>query len=298
MAEKVKKPICILIIIAGLLTFFYPDLKSFILDCGTESYIQEFRTEYPTASQSDSNLDSQSLYREAEAYNLQIFQDGQAGFRDAWSVTQEPVSLDGLDSGRFGYIEIPSMGETLPLYIGASAENLAKGAAVLGGTSLPIGGDNTNSVIAAHRGYRGVPFFRNIEEVTVGDPVYITNPWETLVYRVESIDIIEPTDIDAVKIQEGRDMITLMTCHPYRSDSKYRYIVYCAREGSMVDIELPGENQDGYIIASDGTDYELSGQDIKKENMIRRCCGVLIIGIVVITMLRKKSGNSKERRDP
>ena len=72
-------------------------------------------------------------------------------------------------------------------------------------------------MIAGHRGYQGIPYFREIEKLEVGDKVYITNPWETLRYRVESIAIIDPYDNDAVKIQDGKDMITLVTCHPYRS---------------------------------------------------------------------------------
>ena len=73
----------------------------------------------------------------------------------------------------------------LPLYLGATLENMRKGAAIMGETSLPIGTKNSNCVIAAHRGYQGIPYFREVEKLNVGDRVIIQNPWEKLSYRVE-----------------------------------------------------------------------------------------------------------------
>ena len=106
---------------------------------------------------------------------------------------------------------------------------MAKGAAVLGETSLPVGGINTNCVIAGHRGYRGIAFFRDIEKLQIGDCVQIRNPWECLTYTVEAMQRIAPDDSEAVKIRKGRDMLTLLTCHPYRGNGKWRFVVYwCA----------------------------------------------------------------------
>lgn len=108
-------------------------------------------------------------------------------------------------------------------------ENMKNGAAILSNTSMPIGGLNTNCVIAGHRGNGRSKFFLDIEEIQTGDKIYITNPWETLVYEVTETLIIEPTDTASIKIQEEKDMLTLMTCHPYASNGKYRYLVYCER---------------------------------------------------------------------
>ena len=84
-------------------------------------------------------------------------------------------------------------------------------------------------LIAAHRGYEGIPYFREIEKLKVGDRVIIKNPWEKLTYRVEEIKIIQPDDSNQIKIQKGKDMVTLLTCHPYRGHGRYRYVVYCMR---------------------------------------------------------------------
>ena len=92
---------------------------------------------------------------------------------------------------------IPEIGfETSAFEFGTSDSHLAKGAAVLGQTSLPVGGENTNSVIAGHRGYSGIPYFREIGRLKTGDKVVIRNPWEKLTYLVEQIQIIDPNDID------------------------------------------------------------------------------------------------------
>lgn len=297
------------VVLFGVGLFFYPDIKTWYMDWQTENIVREFQ-ENSVLDETESGPEtaenavstpnilkaSEGLKAEIIAYNETIFSDGQTGFKDTWSVAQSPDVLDGLEDGVFGYIGIPAMDVTLPLYIGASAEHMAKGAAVLGETSIPIGGCNTNSVIAGHRGYRGAPYFRDIEELSAGDAVYVTNPWETLTYRVESIDVIAPDDSDRVKIQEGRDMVTLLTCHPYRSHGKYRYVVYCVRDdGTNESYPRQGETVD-YITASDGTIYGSSQDDIKKENIVRKCGALAVITIICITFFINKSKTKKEER--
>ena len=164
-------------------------------------------------------------------YNETLFEEEQAGLKDPWSYTQPSFSLKeyGLESEIFGVISIPKLGLEMPLYLGATSQHLAAGAAHLSQTSLPIGGDNTNCVIAGHRGFNGATYFRYITDLQPGDTVIITNIWETLTYEVCEIKIIKPYEVNEIHIQEGRDLLTLLTCHPYGSGGKYRYLVYCER---------------------------------------------------------------------
>lgn len=282
---KGRKLICLLLVLSGMGLLFYPDMKTWYMEKNTTDLVKNYcKTREDGEKEMEPDRLS-ALLDQIQAYNAEIYENGQEEFKDAWSVTRMSFDLDGLDDGMFGYIEIPAMELTLPLYPGASTEHLAQGAAILGGTSIPIGGENTNSVIAAHRGYRGAPYFRDIEDLAIGDMVYITNPWDTLIYRVESIDIIQPDDSDAVKIQKGRDMVTLMTCHPYRSHGKYRYLVYCIRDGDFAGQESrPGQGT--YITASDGNVYLSSGNDIMRETIIRRCCAVAVLCIVGLTLIK------------
>ena len=117
----------------------------------------------------------------------------------------------------------------MPLYLGATNEHLAAGAAHLTQTSLPIGGNNTNCVIAGHRGYGGATYFKYITDLQPGDTVTITNLWESLTYTVYETKIIKPYEVDKIHIQEGKELLTLLTCHPYASGGKYRYLVFCQR---------------------------------------------------------------------
>lgn len=217
--------------------------KSSQKEADTDS-IQKKETETETETASDSDIHSfsnvstdsmpyQSLYTKMSEYNQNLSQRGQNIF-DAWDYEQQPFDLDGLGINNnnpvIGYIEIPDMKIRLPLMLGASKSNLEKGAAVLSETSMPIGGKNTNCVIAGHRGWEGSAYFQYIENMKPGSKVYITNPWQTLVYEYRETKVIYPNDVNSILIQDGKDMITLFTCHPYRmGGGPYRYLVFCER---------------------------------------------------------------------
>lgn len=164
-------------------------------------------------------------------YNERLFENRQDGLTSREATEEAPFLLQpyGLPDEVFGVIRIPAMDVEMPVYLGASEENMANGAAVLSQTSIPIGGVNTNAVIAGHRGYSGYKYFMDIELLQAGDKVYLSNLWEELVYEVKEIRIVYPDAVDAILIQPGKDMVTLMTCHPYASGGKYRYLVYCKR---------------------------------------------------------------------
>lgn len=127
---------------------------------------------------------------------------------DPWSYEQTSFNLIdyGIEDGVFGILAIPAIDLSMPVYLGATEENMAKGAAHLSNTSLPIGGMGTNSVIAGHRGYSGADYFRHLDKLGIGDEVFLTNLWGTLHYRVAEIKIIEPSDIKQIYVQNGRDL--------------------------------------------------------------------------------------------
>ena len=171
------------------------------------------------------------LLRDMSYYNARIYVNRQEGLnsRSAYAVSHFDLGSYGLSSEVFGVIRIPAMDLEMPLYLGASDANMANGAAVLSQTSIPIGGENTNAVIAGHRGWSGYKYFMDIELLELGDEVTITNLWGTLTYQVVDIQIVSPDDVDAILIQQGRDMITLLTCHPPNTGGRYRYLVFCER---------------------------------------------------------------------
>ena len=184
-----------------------------------------------TAEQKEEPMPYEELYRSIQTYNEWLVTISQGNLTNRVSTEIVPITMTdyGLPDEVFGVLRIPAMDLEMPIYLGANYDNLANGAAVLTQTSIPIGGENTNAVIAGHRGWNGYPYFLDIENLQVGDLIYIKNVWEELTYEVKTIRIVYPDDIDAILIQPGKDMVTLMTCHPPNTGGRYRYLVYCER---------------------------------------------------------------------
>lgn len=236
MIRKVAIIIACLLVVAGLGLLSYPYVSQWLYNHNATGLMEDFDKQM---NQQKENKDSTSqgtapyltdFYSQMQTYNENLFKHGQDGFKDAWSYQSASFDLSkwGFKENMAGYIDIPRMGVKLPLYLGANEENMKKGAVHLTETSLPMGGENTNCVIAAHRGYSRAAMFRDIEALQVGDEIYLTNFWETLTYKVVETKVILPNDVKEVMIQPGRDLVTLITCHPYGHDYQ-RYVVYCER---------------------------------------------------------------------
>lgn len=175
------------------------------------------------------------LWLDMKAYNETIFREGQEGLSDpaAYETPSFHLGDYGLNSEVFGVLSIPRLELRMPIYLGATEENMANGAAVMGQTSLPIGGTNTNCVLAGHRGWNGASYFLYVDRLIPGDTVTVTNLWETLNYKVSDIKVIDPNDVEAIHIQANRELLTLLTCHPPASGGKQRYLVFCERTDNM-----------------------------------------------------------------
>lgn len=171
------------------------------------------------------------LYADILRYNLHLFNSKQADLnsKSAYEISSFRLTDYGLPDETFGVITIPKIEVEMPLYLGASEQNMANGAAVLSQTSIPIGGLDTNAVIAGHRGYSGYKYFKDIDQLEIGDEVIIRNLWREIHYKVVDIQIVLPNGVEAILIQPGKELVTLLTCHPYASGGKYRYLVFCER---------------------------------------------------------------------
>ena len=222
--RKLIRIIAIILFIVGLGFFAYPIVLREAFDIQVNKAIYQFEQLKTT---NDDNLLYTELRRAMFEYNEKLYLSGQSGLIDQLSYEKPDFLLSdyGIDSDILGYITIPAIDIKLPIYNGASKENMAKGAAYLAHTSLPVGGENTNCVIAAHTRYKSIYMFKRITELNVGDKIYITNFWETLVYQVVETKVIDPNDSQNIYIKANRSLITLSTCHPY-PDNYQRYLVY------------------------------------------------------------------------
>ena len=217
-----------LLAVAGICVMLWPVFTGHRLQADRDAAVQEFLAERDEPEQQ-----YPELLTALQEYNRQLYAEKQCNLVDLEACEEPAAELTtyGIEDEIIGVLEIPAMELTMPVYLGASDAHLAAGAAVLGNTSAPIGGTNTNCVIAGHRGWRGADYFRHIDKLTVGDTVKLTNLWKTLTYTVADIQIIQPHEVNMIKIQQGRDLLTLLTCHPYASGGKQRSVVYC--EGVM-----------------------------------------------------------------
>lgn len=246
--NKLALCLSVFLFIAGLSILSYPYITGFLTDSSMTQDARDFLSQLHPTEPFQNTTETQEigedpfiettpareyaeLWDAMQQYNQDIYEQGQSGLNSslAYEVPSFCLTEYGLDSEVFGVISIPAIDVELPLYLGATEPHLADGAAHLSQTSLPIGGSNTNSVIAGHRGYSGAAYFRYVNELQPGDQVIITNPWDTLIYTVSEIQIISPNDVDAIHIQSDRDLLTLLTCHPYASGGKQRYLVICER---------------------------------------------------------------------
>ena len=224
--RKTSLVLAALLAVAGICVMLWPVVTGYRLQANTDEAVQSFLEERKPEQQYP------ELLAALQEYNRQLYAERQRNLTnlEACETPAADLTAYGIEDEIIGVLEIPAMELTMPVYLGASDAHLAAGAAVLGNTSAPIGGNSTNCVIAGHRGWKGADYFRHIDRLAVGDTVALTNLWETLTYTVADIQIIQPHEVEKIKIQPNRDLLTIITCHPYASGGKQRYVVYCERE--------------------------------------------------------------------
>ena len=164
------------------------------------------------------------------------------GYNDSLNnvVTKDPYDKKNQEEGRkayarmlevkekIGHVEVPKINQDLPIYAGTSEEVLQKGVGHLEGTSLPVGGKGTHTVLTAHRGLPTAKLFTDLNKMKKGDVFFIHNIKEVLAYKVIDIFVVEPSDFDKVLVVEGKDYCTLLTCTPYMINS-HRLLVRAER---------------------------------------------------------------------
>lgn len=147
--------------------------------------------------------------------------------------------IKGIDKDEvFAYLIIPKLDMKKPIYLDATYDHLDWGVAQVEGTSLPLGGMSTRSVIAGHRGWWGDLMFYNVDKLEVGDEILIDGRTGLLEYRVTGTDVISPSDWESILPVAGKDMVTLLTCHPKRPPRPKRLLINAERvEEKKADVK-------------------------------------------------------------
>ena len=200
----------VLIFFVGLAVMLYPTISDYINQRNQTRVVNSY------AQQVDglSDADYTAYFDAADVFNQKIAADPDALYHaDRFSTYS--TTLDVTGTGIMGYITIPRIGVELPIYHGTSDAVLQVAAGHLEGTSLPVGGESTHAVISAHRGLPSAKLFTNLDRLEVGDTFTITVLDRVLTYEVDNISIVLPTETDNLKVVDGKDYVTLMTCTPY-----------------------------------------------------------------------------------
>ena len=226
--------ICVALILffAGIVLISYPHIKGEQLETeAAESIVQFVEVKRAERANTSFSILYPELYQAMQDYNQDIYLNKQNGLTEDGIYAEPSFTLSeyGVESNAVAVLNIPGLELSMPVYLGANEENMAAGAAHMSNTSLPVGGINTNCVIAGHRGYSGADYFKHLDTLKEGDSVQLVTLWNTLNYTVSEIRIIEPYNVEQILIQEGRELLTLLTCHPYASGGRYRYLVICER---------------------------------------------------------------------
>ena len=168
-------------------------------------------TEYEKALAKIEDADLTDAFKQAEIYNDALF----TGEIDEKERPDYGELLCTTEDGIMGYVEIPAIQIRLPIYHGCTENELSKGAGHLPSSSLPVGGKSTHAVLAAHSGRADSKMFTDLDQVKEGDLVYLYVLNKTLTYEVDKITVTTPDDTDAIQIIDGEDLLTLLTCTPY-----------------------------------------------------------------------------------
>lgn len=205
----------ILVLLAGLSLLLYPSVSDYWNSFHQTRAIATYAEEVANLNQDQYD----EIWAATKAYNASLAErDNAYLLSDAQKEEyQQLLNVSGL--GVMGYIEIPSIDCSLPIYHGTEESVLQIAVGHLDWSSLPVGGESTHCVLSGHRGLPSAKLFTNLDQLEVGDTFTITVLDRVLTYEVDQISIVLPTETDNLKVVDGKDYVTLMTCTPYGINS-------------------------------------------------------------------------------
>ena len=269
--KRIYFSILILITLIALGFLLYPSFSNYINNKFAVSTISDYTEKINNVK--DEEVDN--LIKNINKYNYDLF--------NGTAENQLPEYLNIHEGDVLGYIEIPSINIKLPIYHGTSVDILKKGVGVLEGTSLPVGGENTHSVLSAHTGLANQKLFTDIDKLKDGDVFYLHILKKDLAYKVNQIKVVHPDEIDELKISDDKDYVTLLTCYPYGINTE-RLLV----RGERTDLSPSNVEQ---------VQKEISTFNHSNENLILIVIilnSVLII-IFLLFLIMKFKGKNKSR---
>ena len=218
MKKKAGNLVICIIFLAGLSLLLYPFVANQWNNYRQKQLISGYE-QVVSEKEAAEGIDYDAERKKAEDYNEALLP---CVLPDSFALAEssgvDPVYMNTLNIAgdeMMGSVEIPKINIKIPIYHTTEEEVLNKGAGHLEGSSLPVGGANTHAVISAHRGLPSASLFTDLDQMKVGDHFLIHVLDETLCYEVDKISVVKPEDTSALAVEDGQDLVTLLTCTPY-----------------------------------------------------------------------------------
>lgn len=247
----------LVMVMVGLAILLYPTISNFLIEQNASRMIES----YDDAVDALSEEERLAILDEAHAYNAALAARagaGSAGEADSAPSAESAALLERYNevldlngNGMMGYISIPSIEVTLPIYHGVEEQVLQEAVGHIEGTSLPVGGMATHAVLSGHRGLPSAKLFTDLDQMQEGELFFIRVLDETFAYQVDGIETVLPDETSSLAIRAGEDRVTLVTCTPYGINS-HRLLVHAhavpyvpemdelvGKPGSFINIPLP-----------------------------------------------------------
>lgn len=281
MSKKKKKSnkLFIFIFILGLAIMTYPMISNWYYRIESNNQVAD----YKEARDLLSDEEIQRRIRLAKIYNDNL---GNVTPKDPYSEEEKHKAIENYAQmlelrTKIGVISIPSIDVELPIYAGTNEEILQKGAGHLEGTSLPIGGESTHTVITAHSGLPSARLFTDLQKVKMGEKFYIDNIAGTLAYEVDHIDVIDPSDFSQLLVVPEKDYATLLTCTPIMINT-HRLIVRGHRVPYVPEVDEKVKEDKGKNLGID------------KRLIILLIFAIIILGRYLLSKRKKKLAKKRE----
>ncbi|QCG72250.1 Fimbrial associated sortase-like protein [Corynebacterium pseudotuberculosis] len=283
LSKTLNKPVMIslVLVIVGVITLLYPVAAAYMHNASHAREAQK----YIDVQKGVSDADRERWIAQAQSYNERL---ARIPILDPWlsRVSKDSglyreymaqLNAPGTDDAVMSVVSIPSITTTLPVFHGTDDEALDKGLGHIYGSSLLVGGENTHAVITGHSGLAEATMFGNLEKVQVGDMVYVDTVGKVLTYKVTDTEVVLPSEIESLRAQKGKDLLTLITCTPYAINT-HRLLVHAER------VETSEEN--------------LPQSAVRWEGWMawRILAALAIVAVVLVIYLRRRAGNKENER--
>ncbi|WP_282929454.1 class C sortase [Anaerococcus sp. Marseille-Q7828] len=289
-----------ILILVGLLFVTIPLIRRSYKDYSARMAEKEFR-------QIQENRNKEEVAEEtknAEEYN-EIVKNSDITVSDPFTAEDYKTSYEKFQNTNipFAYLVIPKLDKRLPLYLDATLDHISRGVAQVDGTSIPVGGPGTRSVIAGHRGWWGDTMFLYLDQLNYGDYVYVERAEQTMRYVVSDKEVIDPYDWDKLAPRGDADIISLMTCSPFLPPRPNRLLVNCVRDETTKTIaeEFKLLGTDDYPVSQkDEEENKVSSTDktvamTRIATLVLAILGTLLFILILIRFIRRLKNTINNR---